>query len=142
MNIFSRYDSKATLLKQYLENKDKKWIGIKRFQLINSHLDMNLQELSIMMEGIWEGLITPGPVYIIIYYFFVKLSLFHQDVVVDETIFAYLGDCPVRRTLPRKPGSHQTGILGFLLCGKVPDTNRPYCTGCEWILPGSFDFVI
>lgn len=62
-------------------------------------------------------------------------------MVIDETIFGFKGDCPTKRTLPRKPGSHDTGILVYFLGGKYEGTNFPYMMDFNALIKGiSFFF--
>ncbi len=51
--------------------------------------------------------------------------------MVDESLYEYLGDCPVRRYIPRKP--HPNGLLVYALAGyfRVGADDLPYVLDIE-----------
>lgn len=58
-------------------------------------------------------------------------------LVVDESLYEFNGDCPVRRYIPRKP--HQNGLLVYGLAGyfHFGTVSMPYCIDFEPYVPGN-----
>lgn len=68
------------------------------------------------------------------------LSVFinFQYLAIDETIFAFLGKCPTTRTMPRKPGSHNTGLLVYFIGGVFESSGLPFVLNLSCVIPGKF----
>lgn len=58
-------------------------------------------------------------------------------LVVDESLFEYNGECPVRRYIPRKP--HPNGLLVYGLAGyfHFGTTSMPFCLDFEPYVPNN-----
>jgi hypothetical protein len=91
------------------------WLPKYRFFLINGNIDGNIRELcDIFSENCLKSL-RPG-----------------DTVVIDESVWEYLGDSPCHAFIPRKP--HPNGLLIYVLAGYTAKMRIPIIIAVEpWI---------
>ena len=106
-------DAKTTIQQKYKSCKESWWIGYNRFSVISNFAIANLYKLRDTLNSTFAGS--------------VDLSTY---LAIDEALYAYEGDSPVRRYFPRKP--HKTGHLIYLICSKMNRTNLPFV---HWMYP-------
>lgn len=120
----------------------KHWPNFNRFGHICSQLSADLAMLTTLLKETWTEKISPGNVCIdglIACVAFLFLFINIQYLAIDETIFAFLGKCPTRRTLPRKPGSHNTGLLVYFIGGEFETSSLPFVLNLSSVIPGKFN---
>lgn len=77
-----------------------------RFIPINGNLDMDVLQLARALSETASTLISPSTV-----------------IVVDESLYEFNGECPIRRYIPRKP--HPNGLLNYCAaCYLLSGTHR------------------
>lgn len=69
-----------------------------RFNFLNGILRANVVSFAHMLGEIATSILNPG-----------------SNAVIDESMFAFNGQCPVKRYIPRKP--HPNGLLAYGLAG-------------------------
>ena len=92
MHFIFRADPRKHI-KEYWEKKEDWWLSHTLYMHIMANLDCDLSVLSVQLSNHWSNVFQPSP-----------------GMAVDETIFGFKGKCPVKRILPRKPGTHNQGI--------------------------------
>ena len=103
------------LIFNFLKENCPHWYPPKsRFYLFNGNLACDIKELSTLLSEAAYDLMTPGTI-----------------LVVDESLYEYTGQCPIRRYIPRKP--HPNGLLVYCLAGyfRVGADDLPYVLDFE-----------
>ena len=109
-------EAKTTIRKKYQNSKEDWWIGFNRFSVIAKYAIADLYKLRDTLNTNFLHAVSPSS------YF-----------CIDEALFAFEGNSPVLRYMPRKP--HKTGHLSYLVGFKMNRSNLPFILGMHPVLP-------
>lgn len=143
IHLYCRINKKYRMFEHWKESKPG-WLNVNRFKVICSSLAADFSKLPNLLGSIWTELITPGNVYIFLFYIIflqcILILIIYKYLAIDETIFAFKGECPTRRTILRKPGSHDTGILVYFIGGRYETSSLPFVLNCSPVVQGKHVF--
>ncbi|HEY0751617.1 MAG TPA: hypothetical protein VGD26_10700 [Chitinophagaceae bacterium] len=98
--------------------KKLKWLPYYRFKIINGNLTPSIVELCRTLTRRWRSVWIPG-----------------GPLVIDESIYEYLGECPTHVHIPRKP--HEDGLLAYGLSGYSSILKLPILLDLEPYVKGN-----
>lgn len=98
--------------------KKRKWLPLYRFNIINGNLTPSIVELCRTLSRRWLSVWIPG-----------------GPLVIDESIYEYLGECPTHVHIPRKP--HPDGLLAYGLSGYSSILKLPILIDVEPYVKGN-----
>lgn len=91
------------------------WLPLYRFFLINGNINVNVVNFCRIITECWQQAWLPG-----------------NNLVVDESVYEFLGESPCHVYIPRKP--HPNGLMSYGLSGYTAELRMPMLVDLEpWV---------